>query len=398
MPDKMQEFQISQVTYVQKIRQSKFSTIFLVKVRCGGSTSQKSEEEEGKGKGKEKDKEKEKEKTCVMKVVSDFCNHPPLCGFAEYAENCMQYRNQRLPGVNPQREYSLFLCESRAYRRLEEKGLCKRGVVPQFYGVIRNMKPSSWADHLHMFCGDELLPNAVLLEYIPNMQMMDVPYFKSELLDKLERILKDIHVAGVLHDDPYPRNMMVVPGTSGTPDRVLWIDFDRAQTYPVSHTAQTETYPAPPLERQQTLFQSEAKMMRQFVEAAVRPLDPTSTDILLRTCFCEKCRNRITQNIQENTRKRTPTISTAIPQTRVGHSNESRLRTAWSMDTELTRTPRALRPLEYLTIRAQRKGETSPSVVGPFVVSPLNPNGFLVHSRDLTISGAEAKLQAKLQQ
>lgn len=38
--------------------------------------------------------------------------------------------------------------------------------------------------------------------------------------------IKEIHKAGILHDDPHPRNMMVF---GDDPDRVMWIDFDRAQ-------------------------------------------------------------------------------------------------------------------------------------------------------------------------
>lgn len=44
----------------------------------------------------------------------------------------------------------------------------------------------------------------------------------------LQNIIREIHKARVVHGDPYPRNMMVQPET----DRVLWIDFDRAQTLP----------------------------------------------------------------------------------------------------------------------------------------------------------------------
>lgn len=40
-----------------------------------------------------------------------------------------------------------------------------------------------------------------------------------------------IYDAHILHDDVYPRNMMIVD--AGTErEREIWIDFDRAQTYP----------------------------------------------------------------------------------------------------------------------------------------------------------------------
>jgi hypothetical protein len=39
--------------------------------------------------------------------------------------------------------------------------------------------------------------------------------------------LSKIHEGGVLHDDTFTRNILVVPGTS----RALWIDFSVSQTY-----------------------------------------------------------------------------------------------------------------------------------------------------------------------
>lgn len=40
--------------------------------------------------------------------------------------------------------------------------------------------------------------------------------------------INEIHKALIEHGDVYPRNMMIV---EGDPERVVWIDFDRAQTY-----------------------------------------------------------------------------------------------------------------------------------------------------------------------
>ena len=40
--------------------------------------------------------------------------------------------------------------------------------------------------------------------------------------------LNAIHEALVQHNDVHPRNMMVV---EGDPERAIWIDFDRAQTF-----------------------------------------------------------------------------------------------------------------------------------------------------------------------
>lgn len=78
---------------------------------------------------------------------------------------------------------------------------------------------------------DKLPPNATMLEYIPNLQQIELSNFSEQRLATLREILNDIHQANVLHGDAYPRNMMVSVGESG-PERVLWIDFDSAQTFP----------------------------------------------------------------------------------------------------------------------------------------------------------------------
>jgi serine/threonine protein kinase len=114
-----------------------------------------------------------------------------------------------------------------------------------------------------MFLNDEFLPNAILIEYIPKMQMIDLSTFSKDRLDKLVSILKEIHGAKILHRDPYPRNMMVVPGN---PDRILWIDFDRAQIY---------SNPLTP--RQREWFDGEAELMKELAEGLVSPMIYYST-------------------------------------------------------------------------------------------------------------------------
>ncbi|OQD74624.1 hypothetical protein PENDEC_c010G06668 [Penicillium decumbens] len=168
--------------------------------------------------------------TCVMKVFRDR-------GSSEYDP--------------PDIEVNLFVSESTAYDRLKSKGLCERGVVPDFYGTITNIKPSLWPE-LEMFLDDKLPPNAVLIEYVPNMQPIDLSNFSSQYLQELSHILEDIHRAGVLHGDPKPRNMMI----SWDRDRVLWIDFDSSQTFSDGLSA-----------RQRTWFEEEKEMMDDFVKA-----------------------------------------------------------------------------------------------------------------------------------
>ncbi|PYH96543.1 hypothetical protein BO71DRAFT_407650 [Aspergillus ellipticus CBS 707.79] len=128
----------------------------------------------------------------------------------------------------PDREVNLFISESTAYHRLQSKGLCNRGIIPDFYGTIRNIQPALWLN-LHMFLHDKLPPNAILIEYIPNMQAVDLSNYSEQRLSSLRQILDEIHKANVLHGDTKPRNMMVFVGMQ---ERVLWIDFDSAQTFP----------------------------------------------------------------------------------------------------------------------------------------------------------------------
>lgn len=153
-------------------------------------------------------------------------------------------------------EINLFICESTAYRRLKAKGLCKRGAIPDFYGTITKIQPNSWPN-LHMFAGDKLPPNAIFIEYIENMQPIGLANFSEHRLKELRQILDDIHHAQVLHGDPYPRNMMIV---SGEHDRVLWVDFDSAQTFPEEK----------PLSHKQGMwFKEEVELIEYFSEALV---------------------------------------------------------------------------------------------------------------------------------
>ncbi|KGO78260.1 hypothetical protein PITC_036280 [Penicillium italicum] len=197
------ELGFADVTFLQKLQESKNSVVFKVLVH--GTT-------------------------CVMKVYHDRgpSEHDP-----------------------PDQEVNLFVCESTAYWRLKAKGLCDRGVVPDFYGTITNIQPTLWPS-LQMFLGDKLSPNAILIEYIPNMQPIDLDNFSSQYLRELSQKLEDIHLAGVLHGDPKPRNMMI----SRDQGRVLWIDFDSAQTFSESLST-----------RQRTWIEEENEMMHYFAKA-----------------------------------------------------------------------------------------------------------------------------------
>lgn len=106
------------------------------------------------------------------------------------------------------------------------------GSIPKFYGLITGINPREWLRYLNEFLDDNLLPNAILIEYIPNLQQIGLYTFSKEKVNKLHQILAEIHQARVYHADPYPQNMMVQEGS----DRVHWLDFDRAQTSPTTQS------------------------------------------------------------------------------------------------------------------------------------------------------------------
>lgn len=43
---------------------------------------------------------------------------------------------------SPYRDVSLFIRESKAYRRLKDRGSCGQEVIPNFYGTITKIQPA----------------------------------------------------------------------------------------------------------------------------------------------------------------------------------------------------------------------------------------------------------------
>ena len=133
-------------------------------------------------------------------------------------------QNYDLPGF----ETDLHNREKAAYMRLQEHGLCARGIVPQFYGATDELDPTLYRPHLDMFLGDEHPPAAILLEYIPNMQQLHWTNYTKDRTDNFVDCLARMHQALVTHLDVHPRNMMIV---ENDPKRAIWLDFDRAETF-----------------------------------------------------------------------------------------------------------------------------------------------------------------------
>lgn len=227
MADWITEVKPDNVIFLQKLQESAYSVFFKVAVN---------------------------ERICVMKVVSAFC----LSMMSELSV-CSKYHDRGPSAHDPEdREVSLFVCESTAYQWLKSDGLCERRDIPDFYGTLTKIQPTLWPS-LSMFHEDNLPPNAILIEYIPNMESISLSNFSKDYLVKFRQILEDIHQAGVYHGDAKPRNMMVSQ-EEGKEDRVLWIDFDSAQTF------STEK---PLSQKQERWVRWENELVDYFIEALV---------------------------------------------------------------------------------------------------------------------------------
>ncbi|EEP81146.1 predicted protein [Uncinocarpus reesii 1704] len=129
------------------------------------------------------------------------------------------------------RDLNRARCEIRAYCRLKQSGICDQGYVPQFYGYTLSLNPAVHTPHLDSFQRDADFPSAILMEYLPNPSLMNCLTYSKTRMSKAVDGIKQIHSALIDHNDPYPKNILIVPGD---PERVVWLDFDVAITYPNS--------------------------------------------------------------------------------------------------------------------------------------------------------------------
>lgn len=70
------------------------------------------------------------------------------------------------------------------------------------------------------------------MEYIPDVNMFDIYNYTEERARKLHQLLIEIHEAGIVHLDHYPRNMLI----QGDSDRGLWIDYELARIFGLKHS------------------------------------------------------------------------------------------------------------------------------------------------------------------
>lgn len=142
-----------------------------------------------------------------------------------------QFHNTGDPGYarNCIRDLDRSRCDIRAYCRLKRYKICDSGVVPDFYGFTLAIDPATCAPYLDAFRNDAGLPRAILIEYLPKHLVMNCVTYTKEHMQKAFTGIRKIHSALVEHNDPYPKNILIVPGDL---ERVIWIDFDVAIVYP----------------------------------------------------------------------------------------------------------------------------------------------------------------------
>lgn len=122
----------------------------------------------------------------------------------------------------------VFTCENTAYQKLDETGLCDRGIVPRYHGSVLDLDPEQYLPHLVEFLNDKAPPCAILLEYIPDLQILDLTTFTQDRKRRFTDAMADLHRLGILHGDIQPRHLAV----QSSSDRIVIIDFDRAQNFP----------------------------------------------------------------------------------------------------------------------------------------------------------------------
>lgn len=171
----------------------------------------------------------------------------------------LQYHDNGDPGFTEKgRDLNRFRCELSAYRNLSLYGVCEKGHVPQYYGYIDRLDPTQFRPYLDCFNDDLYAPEAIVLEYFPNVETLNCVNYSKQRYQKAVDGIEEIHKALVHHRDVYPKNLLLV---LEDPERVLWVDFDVATTYSSKETMG--------LKREQYNFH-EVELVKGFGELLVR--------------------------------------------------------------------------------------------------------------------------------
>jgi hypothetical protein len=123
-----------------------------------------------------------------------------------------------------------FNLELQAYERLLELDGIQR-YIPKVFGYGQRTL-SEWG--FDRSPTDEDIYYAIVMEWIENAEQISAANVTVGNACKLLAGLSKIHQAGVLHNDVFRRNTMVIPGTN----KAIWLDFSCAHLNEEAYLAQ----------------------------------------------------------------------------------------------------------------------------------------------------------------
>lgn len=115
-----------------------------------------------------------------------------------------------------------FNLELAAYERLLRDKEFKERYIPIVYGYGHRTL-SEWG--FDRSSDDKDVYSAIILEWIDNAEPLTADNANIHNTSTLLAALSRVHACGVLHNDTYLRNTLVVPGER----RAVWIDFSCAK-------------------------------------------------------------------------------------------------------------------------------------------------------------------------
>jgi predicted Ser/Thr protein kinase len=121
-----------------------------------------------------------------------------------------------------------FNLEKTAYAYLKKAKL--EEYVPDVYGFDRRTL-SAWG--LRGLDHDTTKYDGIVMEWIENSEAVSPENITFGHAWLLLEGLRKIHAAGIVHNDPYRRNVLVIPGT----ETAKWIDFSCAHVTRGPHMA-----------------------------------------------------------------------------------------------------------------------------------------------------------------
>lgn len=146
---------------------------------------------------------------------------------------CSQFHTWHRHPLGQSETDDWFLDESEAYARLMHGGACQSQYVIQCFGRYRfpsdwrarhsnTVDPHTGVDPFVIYENDLTPPVALILECLEHAQPLTPLNITDQIVDDVLRGLHHIHLCGVLHSDPYPRNILL--DKMGQP---VWVCFSQ---------------------------------------------------------------------------------------------------------------------------------------------------------------------------